>query len=375
MSEVNEVGVYLHLPFCLSKCRYCSFSSEGGKLFLIDPYLEALRRELDFYVPDQPLARTLYLGGGTPSLLSPSQLARLLTDVSERFSIQSGAERTIEVNPATGSSELWKVAEGHGINRASIGAQSFSERLLRRIGRLHDPEAIRRTVHALREAGIENLSLDLMYGLPDQTIEDWRKSLEEALRLEPQHLSVYGLSIEEGTPFCLEQERGTLGLPPEETEVRMAEEAEEILSAAGFVHYEIASWAREGFESRHNRIYWKLEPYLGLGTGAHSYYRHRRYAHGPSIEDYIRDPLPRIPETTLTKKEEMQETLFLGLRMIREGVSEDRFEERFGVPLQTIFGKAIEDLIRRGLLLREGRRIRLAPEAVLIANEAFLAFV
>ncbi|MGE5708426.1 MAG: radical SAM family heme chaperone HemW [Bacteroidota bacterium] len=371
----NEVGVYLHLPFCLSKCRYCSFPSEGGKLFLIEPYLEALRQELDFYRPDQPTARTWYLGGGTPSLLSPHQLESLLADVETHLPFQAGAERTIEVNPATGSDELWRVARAYGVNRASIGAQSFSERLLRRIGRLHDPEAIRRTVHALREAGIENVSLDLIYGLPDQTLEDWKETLEEALRLEPAHLSVYGLSVEEGTPFCLEQEQGILRLPEEATEVRMAEIAEETLSAAGFLHYEIASWAREGFESRHNCIYWKLEPYLGLGAGAHSYYRHRRYAHGPSIEGYIREPLPRFPDAALTKEEEMQEFLFLGLRLLREGVSEEEFQARFGVSLDEVFGAAIADLLSKGLLLREGLRIRLAPQALLIANEVFLAFV
>ncbi|HBN08065.1 MAG TPA: coproporphyrinogen III oxidase [Cyanobacteria bacterium UBA8530] len=372
-SGLNEepIGLYLHFPFCLLKCRYCNFPSEAGCEELIEPYLAALFAEMEFYRGLE--VRTVYLGGGTPSLLSPRQLEALFEALRRNFSLMPGREETIEINPATGSPSLWEKAREGGINRASIGAQSFSDRILEKLGRLHDSAAVGKTVEDLKKAGIDNFSLDLMYGLPEQTLEDWEETLEAALSLKPKHLSIYGLSIEEGTPFFRDRER--LVLPEEETEVAMAEKAEEILSSAGFVHYEIASWALPGFESMHNRIYWRLEPYVGLGTGAHSYFRHQRYQHSPSIRDYLDHPLPLLPEAPLSKREEMEEFVFLGLRMLEEGISKRKFENRFGISLEAVFGKSIARLKERDLILQEGDRIRLNPLHFLLANEVFVEFV
>lgn len=370
---MESIGLYLHFPFCRAKCAYCDFPSEAGQDALIEPYLAALEKEMAFY---QGLGvNTLYLGGGTPSLMSSPQLEHLFQAIHRHFAVDADAEITMEVNPATGSPELWGTAVNIGVNRISMGAQSFCDRLLRHIGRVHDARAIHKTVQEFQVAGIQNFSLDLMYGLPDQSLKDWRQSLETAVGLKPKHLSLYSLSVEEGTPFSREQRRGSLILPTEDEEVAMAEMANTVLRQAGMQRYEIASWAIPGFESRHNLGYWRLDPYVGLGTGAHSYYQHRRYAHSRDLKAYLKDPLPMIPSEPLTQREEMEEFMFLGLRKLVEGVAPSRFHRRFGVSLDEIYGNAIRHLRSMGMLEMLEDRLVLTGQAVPVANNVFMEFL
>ncbi len=387
-------GLYIHVPFCAIKCHYCDFACVAGLDALMEPYVEAVERELAAYADRHDRARraagaasadpvlgarlavaSVYLGGGTPSLLPPGLLERLLSRVHEATTVVPGAEITVEANPGTGGPDLWAAARASGVNRVSVGVQVMDDAALRAIGRDHSVEDVRRTMRELRQAGFADVSVDLIYGLPEQTVPHWLTTVEAAIALEPEHFSVYSLQVEDRTVFARRQKDGCLPLPGEDAEREMHDRLDERLNDSGYRRYEISSWCRPGHESVHNRIYWHNRPYIGLGTGAHSYFDGRRYGHGRSVKGYIADPTPPIPPEPQDRAEEMEETIFMGLRLVREGLSRAAFTRRYGADIRALYAAEIDRLVSLGLLEENADCLRLTPGAIPIANEVFRAFI
>jgi len=383
-------SLYLHIPFCVRKCLYCDFNSHAGMEHLFAPYVEAVKAEIrrDAERFHDALISTIYFGGGTPNILAPDQLAGILDEIRRSFQVAEGAEITTEANP--GVSSLQSTVSSlprAGFNRLSLGVQSFNDDELRLLGRIHTVDEAIRAFDDAREAGFGNISIDLMYGIPGQALESWRHTLHQALDLAPEHVSLYSLTVEEGTPFHAMQVEGRLTLPGDEIEADMYEEAIRTLTSAGFEHYEISNFARPGFRCRHNITYWRNEPYFGFGAGATSCLPllpglgeglGMRATNVPSPEEYIHrieaGQDTKACEERLTGKPAMGETMFLGLRML-QGVNIESFARRHGVLPQEVFLEEIARLTERGLIEQADGAIRLTRRGLLLANDVFAEFV
>jgi len=369
-------AIYVHIPFCRRRCAYCDFNTYAGLEDLIPAYVDALCAEIQDAPPTQ--ARTLYFGGGTPSLLSPDQVEAVLQAVRSRLRLPDDAEVTLEANPGTVSLDRLRRLRTLGVNRLSLGAQSAHESELRLLGRIHTWTEAVEAVKTARAAGFPNLNLDFIYGLPGQSLARWRETLEAALRLEPEHLSLYALTVEEGTPLARQIARGALPPPDDDLAAEMYQLAEEMLADAGYFHYEISNWARSHFLSRHNLTYWRNEPYLGFGAGAASWWGGRRWTNVRHPAAYIRrirdgrSPVDAVEE--IPRRLEIGETMMMGLRLA-EGVTDARFRARFGVGLQEVFGAELAHLQELGLLVWDGTAARLTPRGRLLGNQVFQAFL
>ncbi len=391
---MDSVSLYIHIPFCKAKCAYCDFNSYAGLEDLYDDYVGALVQEMAIVGGLLPLlGRTIYLGGGTPTVLSLQQLKRVLEGCVQAFVIDEGAEISCEANPGTVDIRYLEGLRRLGVGRLSLGVQSLHDDELRLLGRLHTLAQAIEAYDIARQAGF-NVNLDLIYAFPGHTLKRWRSTLERAIALEPEHLSLYPLSLEEGTPLWEQVEKGTLQAPDDDLAAEMYLLAEELLG--GYSHYEISNWAKTGYESRHNLTYWRNEGYLGFGAGAHSYYGGRRSWNVTWPEEYIHrlkaGPAPlachvpgqarrtRPGQSTTDGEElidiplEMAETLFMGLRL-SEGVEFEGFKRRFGRDLSSLYGPEIGELVALGLLKVNGRGIRLTPRGRLLGNEAFERFL
>lgn len=379
------LALYLHVPFCVRKCRYCAFVSvplEGNKdaKALIRDYLRALCTEIrtTASLAGGATVGSIYFGGGTPTLLSPSDLVSLLEEIGKHFNCAADLETTVEANPGTVSPSGLRELREAGVNRLSIGAQSFNPEELRLLGRIHDTEAIYSAFYAARDVGFNNLSLDLIYGIPGQTLEGWYTSLEKAVELHSEHISVYGLSLEEGTPLAEEVAAGRLQLCPEEMQVAMWESTERFLGVAGYERYEISNYARNGWQCRHNLTYWLNHPYLGLGAAAHGYFNGIRYANHADLGAYIRNSLfgrlPRAWEERQTPERERSDTVIMGLRLTR-GISRLEFHLRFGCAFEDIYGGELALLKQEGLIAEDDDRIYLTDRGRLLANYVLAYFV
>jgi oxygen-independent coproporphyrinogen-3 oxidase len=389
-----DLGVYIHIPFCERVCPYCDFAVVAARPLETtaeDRYVEGVLSELaqrrgEF--PAHSLA-TLYFGGGTPALLRPDSLARLIEAVLESFPSSEAAslEVTMELNPSTVERTRLPGFREAGVNRLSVGVQSFSDAQLKTLGRAHRAEEAHLTLEAARQAGFDNISVDLIFGVPGQTLSHWKKDLEEALNHSPEHISTYGLTIEEGTPYASSVERGILCLPAEEDVARMYEEVQRRLEEAGVPLYELSNFARPGFESKHNRRYWRGQPVLGLGVGAFSNWVSEegapfggRRANSRDLSEYLRaveagSSAETAPMECLTEAQARLESIFLGLRT-REGMDVGAFEARFGKPPQELHAEAISTLLREGLLETEkSAHLRLTPKGRLLSDTVFAAFV
>ena len=365
------IGLYVHIPFCVRKCLYCDFLSFPTCESEMQAYTEALCRELESY--GRLPVRTIYVGGGTPSILPVSLLGKICDAIKESFDMLPGLEWTLECNPATFDLEKARCWKNFGINRISMGVQSLDDVLLKRIGRIHSAEQARDGFHILRKAGFENISIDLIMGLPEQTLSMWKRTLEEAISWNPEHMSCYSLILEEGTPLYEEED---LPLPDEDTERVMYYETVRMLAEAGYQQYEISNFAKPGFESRHNCSYWERIPYLGTGLGAASLLGEKRWRNESLMERYLQLP-PRETqalEESLSIEDQMRETFLLGLRM-NEGVSEEAFRARYGIDPKVAFPTAISDHIHEGLLQETGERISLTERGLDLANQVFMEFI
>lgn len=373
----SAYSLYVHIPFCKKKCAYCDFPSYDGRDELIPQYLDALNFELEYYYSlyKRPAVRTIYVGGGTPTLLADEQLSTLFTTIKNDFDIENGAEITIEANPGTITREKLKTLINAGVNRLSLGAQTFNNSHLKKIGRIHNDREIIDAFNMAREAGFENINLDLIFALPGESMKDWQESLAKAIKLNPEHISTYNLQLEEGTPLHAEKLKGGLKLPDEGTELEMYKYAIKYLEDNGYSHYEISNFAKPGRECRHNLIYWTMQNYIGAGAGAHSFIDNARTANSPSLEKYLTKDMAAIKtEHRNTKKESMQEMIFLGLRLI-QGFNIGDFTNRFGISMREIYKKELAELIDEGLIELNGKNIRLTENGLFLANEVFKRFL
>ena len=376
-----ELGLYLHFPYCISKCPYCDFNSYQLKEDnQISSYISALYQEIAAY--SQKLKKsnikTIYLGGGTPTILSGTQIFNILEFCKENFMVDKDAEITIEANPGTVDSEKIKLLIDSGINRLSLGAQSFNNRFLKKLGRIHNTQEIIDSYYLAREAGFKNINIDIMFALPDQTTEELQVTLKKAVSLKSDHLSLYNLTIKPGTEYYKEYKRGKLKLPTEDEEYDMFNWAINYLEENGFENYEISNFARPHNRSEHNLIYWQNKPYLGVGAGAYSFIRGYRYMNYEEPARYIKEvtsgksPIDNGEKLSLRKR--MIETIILGLRT-KDGVIYKKFKTRFKIDLNNTFHKQIKKLVNLGLLQRDDNRIKLTRKGIFLADTVFREFV
>ena len=350
----KELEIYIHIPFCIKKCSYCDFLSAPAAEQTVESYMAALFAEIEGKSGKYRDRRvvSVFIGGGTPSRLTGEQMGQLMACIRRHFFLDPAAEITTEVNPGTVSEEKLRTFRKAGINRLSIGMQSAQDEELRELGRIHDFAGFLEAYEAAVQAGYTNINVDVMSGLPGQTLESLRDTLGKllALRPMPQHVSAYSLIVEEGTPFAAMAERGELPLPEEETERAMYEETIEVLAKYGFHRYEISNYARDGYECRHNVGYWIRRDYLGFGIGAASLIDNVRFQNEKSLGAYLAHPLEsREEEQTLTVQDRMEETMFLGLRLTR-GVSCVDFAEQYGRTVEEVYGEVIARNVADGLL-------------------------
>ena len=379
----KELELYIHIPFCVKKCSYCDFLSAPATEQTKEAYMAALFAEIGGRAKDYKdrIVTSVFIGGGTPSLLSGDSIRQLMEHIREGFSLALDAEITMEVNPGTVTAEKLTAFYGAGINRLSIGMQSAQEQELKILGRIHDFDGFCQVYREAVEAGFTNINVDVMSGLPGQTLASYKDTLEKVLRLEPmpQHISAYSLIVEEGTPFAAMADRGELPLPEEDTERAMYEETIEVLAGYGFHRYEISNYALDGYECRHNVGYWIRRDYLGFGIGAASLIDNVRFQNGRDLNAYLAHPLAcREEEQSLTTQEQMEETMFLGLRLIR-GVSYPEFARCYGQTLEEVYGEVIARNVADGLLtVREdetGRRLMLTGRGLDVSNYVMAQFL
>lgn len=373
-------GAYIHIPFCEHICYYCDFN----KVFIegqpVDDYVDMLIREFQLVMaehPDEPI-ETIYVGGGTPTTLSPAQLQRLLDGIHQYLPFKGG-EFTFEANPndLQDTAKL-QVLKDNGVNRLSIGVQSFNDQILKKIGRIHRSADVYRAIDNARQVGFENISIDLIFRLPDQSEEDFMDSLTKALALDLPHYSTYSLILERKTIFYNLMRQGKLRLPSQDVEAHMYQAAIDSFQKAGLEQYEISNFAKPGYQSAHNLTYWRNEKYFGFGAGAFGYLGKNRYHNFGPIQQYL-EPLhdnkvPVIERHVLPLTEQMEEELFLGLRTM-QGVSIQRFQEKFKMPLQAVYGDTVATQIAKGYLKQEGDWLRLTESGKFLGNEVFQEFL
>ncbi|MCH5583843.1 radical SAM family heme chaperone HemW [Shimazuella sp. AN120528] len=378
---LSPKAVYIHIPFCATKCHYCDFTAYVVDGQPVDDYIDALEKEIEMTVKDAPPGKldSIFIGGGTPTVLTPVQMEKLLRMIQSYFpNWSSTIEYTMEANPGTTSSELLSVMRAGGVNRLSFGAQTFEPHLLRDIGRSHGVSEIATSVKDARYAGFTNISLDLMFGLPNQTVEQVRDTLERAVALSVDHFSCYSLKVEEGTLFYHLEERGQLPLPTEDAEYAMYQLIRDYLLQQGYVQYEVSNFSKPGRSSKHNSTYWRNEAYYGFGAGAHGYVNHIRHANVKGITEYIgridNGERPILQQNKIDIQEQMENYFILGLRLLA-GVSLKQFEQQYGLPADKVFKEAIETLVKKQFLIIEDDTLRLTEQGLLFGNDVFAQFL
>ena len=406
MTKQKALELYIHIPFCVKKCNYCDFLSVPAgadvRRSYVDSLLEEIRRQGIFCRNDQVLS--VFIGGGTPSLLAGVQILEIMEAVQESFPLKKDAEITLECNPGTLTGEKLSFYRSAGVNRLSLGLQSVDDRQLHRLGRIHTYKDFLESFDLARKKGFSNINVDLMSALPGQTPVDWAYTLKKVTELQPEHISAYSLIVEEGTPFYeqygedeLRRERGEppLVLPTEEDEREMYDMTREILESRGYFRYEISNYALAGRECRHNIGYWTLTPYLGLGLGSSSFLENVRFSNTKDLDAYLSGEFANLPDilsgafepegeqtdwkekldvSYLDKRQQMEEFMFLGLRMM-EGISRDRFEETFGVTIESVYGHVLQKLWRQGLLRLQENRVSLTEPGIAVSNYVFCEFL
>ncbi len=370
----REISLYIHIPFCVRKCLYCDFNSFSGREEYFENYKNSLVSEINaFSEADGYIVKTIFLGGGTPSVIPSEFISEILNAVGKNFKIDKTAEISMEINPKTVDSGKLKDYKYDGVNRLSIGVQSFSDRLLKTLGRIHDKRDFLECFELAKRADFKNINFDLMFALPAQSIGEWEETLNTAVSLEPEHLSVYSLIIEEGTPFSDMYKKGELKEVSDEDDRKMYYMAREILKENGFYQYEISNFSKKGFECRHNIVYWKRNEYIGFGLGACSFFKNKRYHNNRSLSDYINGNWFGEVEK-FTERDAFAEFMFLGLRMT-EGILKKDFFDYFGVSLDEIFGKQIKNAVGQKLLDDDGERISLTERGIDLSNVVFREFL
>src|SRR3990167_1811880 len=405
----KKLGIYIHIPFCIKKCGYCDFNSYEGMEGVIDEYVRAVKREISLisyelsaisYQPYKVIS--IFFGGGTPTILKSWQLLEILESCKKLFNLKTDAEITIEANPETLTLDKLKKLRRGGFNRISIGVQSFNDKLLKRLGRVHDSKKAYQGILSARNEGFENISIDLMFCIPDETLKDWEDDIETTIKLNPEHISTYNLTIEEGTQFekLYSEAKASHYLPDEDRQVEMYERGIGLLTGTGYEHYEISNFAKacsersesNGRKCLHNQIYWRNEEYLGIGAGAYSYINGERRWNIKSPVEYMKrveiaSALPRNDihsafslqpliegSERLEMKGVMGETIMMGLRML-EGINLQNFKKRFGVEIQSTFSDVISRLLSNNLIIFDNGNLKLTHKGLLFYNDVSAEFL
>lgn len=377
---MNEIGIYIHIPFCKAKCNYCDFNSFADKNEFIPEYFNALKKEISSYVDriKQYTVKTIFIGGGTPSLVEYKYICELIEFCKIELKISETAEISIETNPGTLDEIKLSNYKKVGINRLSIGLQAWQDNLLHSLGRIHSKDEFLESYYKAKKAGFNNINLDLIFGIPGQTMNDWEETIDNVINLKPAHLSCYSLKVEEGTRFGDMYESGDLVLLDDELDRDMYHYAIERLSKAGYKHYEISNFALEDSECKHNLIYWKSEEYIGLGAGAHSYFNGERYNNEYEINNYMSSILNKgnanENSQIINKRDCISEFMFLGLRLIK-GINANEFKNKFDEDLFDLFGNQLKILEKKGMLIIDKDRIWLTPLGIDLSNQVFIEFI
>ncbi|HCW54164.1 MAG TPA: oxygen-independent coproporphyrinogen III oxidase [Clostridium sp.] len=373
---MKEMSLYIHIPFCKQKCFYCDFSSYAGKEALMSEYIDALNKEILEKACGYKI-RSIFIGGGTPSYLDAQSMDKLLSTIN-KLSFIDKVEFTMECNPGTLNEEKLVVMKKNNVNRLSLGLQSTNDSLLKDIGRIHNFNEFKENYILARKHGFDNINADLMFGLPGQTIDDWKQSLEDVISLNVDHISAYSLIIEEGTYFYNLYEKDKLNLPSENDERTMYAMTKDILNKQGYHQYEISNYAKEGKECFHNKVYWQCDEYLGLGVSASSFMNEKRIKNIDNIKEYINkinnneEVLEEIHCNDL--KDDMEEFMFMGLRMI-EGIDISKFKKRFGKDIYDVYKEPIEKHIKDGLLICDSGKLRLTSKGIELSNYVMSDFI
>ncbi len=382
---MKELELYIHIPFCVQKCFYCDFLSMPVDETVRRHYVRRLIEETEYKSQQYKgyEITSVFFGGGTPSILMETQIAEIMEALQQNFSIQKEAEITIECNPGTLARQKIITYKESGINRISMGLQSANNRELKMLGRIHTYEEFLHNYDLVRKGGIENVNVDLMSALPGQTVSDWERTLKEILKLRPEHISAYSLIIEEGTPFYQtyeeDEQRREEGeepkyLPNEETEREMYRLTGALLEEKGYMQYEISNYAKKGRECQHNIGYWTRKNYLGLGLGSASLVENVRFSNTSDLQEYLAGDFEEREREVLERREQMEEFMFLGLRMIK-GVSRGDFKKAFGVEIEAVYGEVIKKMVSQGLLQQQAGRISLTEEGISVSNYVMSEFL
>lgn len=375
---MKEIGIYIHIPFCIKKCEYCDFVSYCNKEKYVPQYINALKKEIKNNINKEYKITTIYIGGGTPSSIEENYIADIIETIKlnmndENLKEFKNVEITIEVNPGTVTEKKLKTYKEIGINRLSIGLQETHDELLKSIGRIHTYEEFLKTYNLARKIGFNNINVDLMIALPNQTIQDIKENLEKIIKLNPEHISVYSLILEEGTPFYNKYNENKIKLPDEELERNMYWYVKNTLENNGYIHYEISNFSKKGFESKHNMNCWNQEEYFGFGVAAHSYNNKTRYSNTNSIEEYIKGSNKIIHEKQ-TLEDMQKEYMLLGLRKI-EGINIQKFKNKFAQNPIFIFKEQLSKLVDEELIVIDGNEIKLTNKGLDLANIVWEEFV
>ncbi|NLZ52355.1 MAG: oxygen-independent coproporphyrinogen III oxidase [Thermoanaerobacteraceae bacterium] len=374
---MRTIGLYVHIPFCVKKCYYCDFNS-FETLELIPEYLEALRIEITNLKNCCYSANTVYIGGGTPTVLTNNQLFSLLSDLHKNIYIAKDAEITIEANPGTLTQEKLHLLKTLGVNRLSIGLQAYQNSMLKIMGRIHTVEDFENNFITARDIGFNNINVDLIFGLPNQRLEDFEETLRRVSYLSPEHISCYALSVEEGTKFHQWKQEGRLSLPSDDDERKMYYEAIEALTRVGYNHYEISNFAKPVRECKHNLVYWTYKDYLGLGAGAHSFLDNKRFNNHPIILDYIKSiknsSTAILNIESISYQEQQAAFCIMGLRLL-QGLNKAVFKQRFHKEITQVYKSPVEKLKKQGLLQENSENLKLTALGLDFANVVFMEFL
>ncbi|WP_053957579.1 radical SAM family heme chaperone HemW [Inediibacterium massiliense] len=376
---MKNIGLYIHIPFCVKKCFYCDFCSYPDT-HNISNYMNALKEEIKSFseVLKDYQIKSIFIGGGTPSIIPIDEMDKIINLLHERFSIDKNVEWSIESNPGTLDEEKIRFYLKSGINRLSMGLQAWQNHHLKRLGRIHTKEEFVKNYLLARKLGFENINIDLMFSLPDQTLAQWEETLAQVVKLDPEHISSYSLKIEENTIFDELYKKDLLNIPNDEEDRKMYHFAIEYLTSFEYEHYEISNFAKANKGSMHNQIYWENKEYIGFGVGAHSYFKKERFSNETNVENYIdmiqNKKSPHITKEKIYKEDEMAETMFLGLRLMR-GINIKEFEERFKISPLRVYGKSIEKFTKEELLWNDGRNIGLTKRGIDVSNQVFIDFL
>lgn len=376
----DDFGIYIHIPFCVKKCLYCDFLSFPGGEYVFDEYTDALCKEIKGFkneISDRRVT-SIFIGGGTPSLLPPKLMGRAVSAVTDSFNVDNNAEITIEANPGTLTQHSLRDYRIMGINRISMGLQAWQNRLLKAIGRIHTSEKFVESFTLAREAGFKNINTDIMFSLPGQTMTDIEETLSALIKLGPEHISAYSLIIEEGTELKRLYDKGVFSMPDDDTDREMYYYIRDFLAENGYGRYEISNFSKKGFESRHNSLYWRTYEYKGFGLGSHSYINGERYHNTCNMDAYLKcgtgQDIIKEDAEKLTLNDKMSEFMFMGLRMT-EGVSRAEFLRRFGCDMQSVFGSVINKFIDMGLIYENEGSICLTDRGFDVSNIVFSEFL